>query len=397
VAASRLLLLTPAELSRDPRARRAAAAALAHGLEVAGVCGRLGGGEAVSLYGVPIKRVGRELLARTLRHTGAGGLRESRPLTRELRGIFRIGRVVTLTAQLRAAARRLGHFDVVHANDFATLPAAWLTARASDARLVYDAHELYAQEEASMPATYRAFVRVLERRLARRADAVVTVSEPLARELAERLSLPRRPLVVLNAPAREDVDEPRRQDGPLRAIYQGAMAPGRPLEDLWSAVAAADGVELTVRVLGADPDRLRRDVELHGLDDRVRVAEPVAPDQLVAALAGHDVGVIFNRPRSGHYQVALPNRLFEYMMAGLAVVCPRLPALAEIVESEGVGVTYTPGSPKALGATLAELALDRERVLALGRRARERALERYNAEVESSVLVEAWRVSWLPR
>jgi glycogen synthase len=385
----RLLLLTPSELTRDPRARRAAVAALARGFEVAGLCGRLGSGEAASLEGVAVARVGHERVARTLRKAGAGGLTESRPLVRELRGVFRIGRVLTLTAQLRAAARRLGRFDVVHANDFATLPAAWLTARANGARLVYDAHELYAQEEASMPSTYRAFVRALEGFLARRAHAVVTVSEPLARELAVELRLGRRPLVVLNAPPREEVEEPR-ADGPLRAIYQGAVAPGRPLEDLWEAVAASDGVELTVRVAGVDLEALRREVALRGLEGRVRVAEPVPPDRLVAALAGHDVGVIFNRPRAGHFQVALPNRLFEYMMAGLAVVCPALPALAEIVEGEGVGVTYTPGSPAALGAVLTELASDRERVTQLGRQARRRALERYNADVESSQLERAW-------
>jgi glycosyltransferase involved in cell wall biosynthesis len=389
---ARLLLLTPSELTRDPRARRAAAAALARGFEVAGLCGRLGGGKAVPLHGVPVMRVGHERVARTLRRAGAGGLTESRPLVRELRGVFRIGRVLTLTAQLRVAARRLGRFDVVHANDFATLPAAWLTARASRARLVYDAHELYAQEEASMPSTYRAFVRALEGFLARRAHAVITVSEPLARELAVELRLDRRPLVVLNAPPREEVDEPRPSDGPLRAVYQGAAAPGRPLEDLWDAVAAADSVELTVRVAGVDPEALRREVAQRGLEGRVRVAEPVPPDRLVAALAGHDVGVIFNRPRAGHFQVALPNRLFEYMMAGLAVVAPRLLAVAEIVESERVGITYEPGSPSALGAALAELAADRERAAALGRRARERAVERYNAEVESLQLARAWNL-----
>ena len=386
----RLLLLTPSELTRDPRARRAAASALARGFEVVGLCGRLGGGEAASLDGVPVMRVGHERVARTLRRAGAGELTESRPLVRELRGVFRIGRVVTLTAQLRAAARRLGGVDVVHANDFATLPAAWLAARANDARLVYDAHELYAQEEASMPVTYRAFVRALEGFLARRAHAVVTVSEPLARELAQELRLRRPPLVVLNAPPREEVDEPRRSDGPLRAVYQGAVAPGRPLEDLWAAVAAFDGVELTVRVAGADPEALRRAVALRGLEGRVRIAEPVPPDRLVAALAGHDVGVIFNRPRAGHYQVALPNRLFEYMMAGLAVVAPRLPAVAEIVDGDGIGITYEPGSPAALGAALAELAADRESVAAFGRRARKRALDRYNAEIESVQLARAW-------
>jgi len=77
-------------------------------------------------------------------------------------------------------------------------------------------------------------------------------------------------------------------------------------------------------------------------------------------------------------------------MAGLAVVAPRLPAVAEIVDGEGVGITYEPGSPAALGAALAELAADRERVAAFGRRARELAVERYNAEVESAQLARAW-------
>src|SRR5947209_19842847 len=90
-ASSRLLLLTPAELTRDPRARRAASAALARGLELVGVCGTLGGAEPASLDGIPVTRVGRERLASALRRRGAGGLRESRPLARELRGIFRIG------------------------------------------------------------------------------------------------------------------------------------------------------------------------------------------------------------------------------------------------------------------------------------------------------------------
>ena len=386
----RLLLLTPSELTRDPRARRAAVAALARGFEVVGLCGRLGDAEAVSLDGVAVTRVGHERVARALRRTGAGGVGEARPLARELRGLFRIGRVLTLTAQLRAAARRLGRFDVVHANDFTTLPAAWLTARATGARLVYDAHELYAQEEASMPAAYRAFIHALEGPLARRADAVVTVSPPLARELEDTLRLARPPLVVLNAPAREEIDETERRVGPLRAVYQGALAPGRPLGDLFAAVESAGAVELTVRVAGADLEALRRDVAARGLAARVEIAEPVPPERLVAALAGQDVGVIFNRPRSGHYDVALPNRLFEYMMAGLAIVAPRLPAVAEIVDGEGVGITYEPGSPAALGAALAELAADRERVAAFGRRARELAVERYNAEVESAQLARAW-------
>jgi glycosyltransferase involved in cell wall biosynthesis len=89
-------------------------------------------------------------------------------------------------------------------------------------------------------------------------------------------------------------------------------------------------------------------------------------------------------------QLAMPNRLFEYMMAGLAIVCPRLPGVAPLVESERVGMTYEPGRPEALGAALTELARNGSRAAEMGAQARRLAMERYNAEAEAGVLADAW-------
>ena len=65
-----------------------------------------------------------------------------------------------------------------------------MRARRARARLVYDAHELYASFEADPPRLYRAAMLALERALARRADAVVTVSDPIADELVRTLGWP---------------------------------------------------------------------------------------------------------------------------------------------------------------------------------------------------------------
>jgi glycosyltransferase involved in cell wall biosynthesis len=100
--------------------------------------------------------------------------------------------------------------------------------------------------------------------------------------------------------------------------------------------------------------------------------------------------VIFNRPVTLNQQLAMPNRLFEYMMAGLAIVCPRLPGVAPLVESEGIGMTYEPGRPDALGAALTDLAANPARAAEMGAQARQLAMERYNAEAEARVLADAW-------
>jgi glycogen synthase len=386
---ARILLLTAHELTRDPRARRAAATALARGLDVTGVCGA--GEPPVPLEGVEVTRVGNGQVGARLRRAGLGGMRPSGPLMRELRGLFRLGRLAAANLRLARAAARQGPAEIVHANDFDTLPAGRVVARRRRARLVYDAHELYSDQEPEPPRLYRAVVRVAERLLARRADAVVTVSEPIAEELQRTLRLRRKPLVVLNCPPRTEVGEaPASTDDRLRAIYQGAMGPGRPLEDLLAAAATAEPVQLTIRLANADLDALRGQVLGRGLEGRVEVVEPVPPDRLVEALAGFDVGLVINRPLTRNDELVFPNKLFEYFMAGLAVVVPRLPGMTPLVEGEGLGLTYEPARPAALGAALAELAADRARLDGMRRRARKLALERYNAEEQRRSLETAW-------
>lgn len=388
---TRLLILTPGELTRDPRARRAAAAARDRGLEVVGLSGP--GGPPVPLEDVRVVRVGGEGLGAALRSAGLGGMRRSRPLVREARGLFRLARLAASTVRLVAAGRRLGAFDIVHANDLDTLPAAHLLARRPGTRLVYDAHELYTSQEPDPPRLHGAVALRLERRLARRAHAVTTVGESIARELDRRLRLPRPAIVVLSSPERYEGELPERAGGgPLRAVYQGAMGPGRALDDLLEAASAAgEDVELTVRVAGADLVRLRSDVAARGLSGRVHVVDPVAPDRLVPALLGFDVGLVINRPVTANDEHVLPNKLFEYLMAGLAVAVPRLPGMTPLVEGEGVGVTFEPARPDLLGAALAGLARDRDALAAMQARARRVALERYNAATQAEVLAATWQ------
>lgn len=385
----RLLLLTPAEITRDPRARRQAVAALVNGFEVVGLCGRISGEEPDSLEGMRVERVGPRGRTNPAWEVGLAQ-RRAGSLQRELRGAYRLVRLLVRTLRLWRAGRSLGRFDVVHANDLDTLPAGWLLARRHESRLVYDAHELYSEYERKPPRVARAVIGLLERTLARRAEAVVTVNEPIAAELAARLHLDRAPLVVLNAPERQTVEPNAFAIGPLRAIYQGAFGPGRPLRDLLDALAAAPSVHLTVRAVRMTPDVVRAEIARRGLEGRIAVADPLPPSRLLEGLRDAEVGVIFDRPQSRNSELSLPNKLFEYLMAGLAVAVPELPSLASLVTEEGVGVTFAPGRPEALGEALEALAVDRDRLAALRHRAVVAARTRLNAEAQRPTLLRAW-------
>jgi glycogen(starch) synthase len=382
----RLLLVTPAELTRDPRARRAAAAAKALGFGVVGLSGRISGEEPAPLEGVDVVRVGPRGQTNEQWTSGAAGRTSAAPL-RELRGIYRLVRLIVRTRALVKGGTTIGRTDVVHANDLDTLPAAAKLARDLHSRLVYDAHELYTDFDPDPPRLANALLARLERRLARRADAVVTVSEPIADELRSRLGV--EPIVVLNAPELDPREPPEVEPGgPLRAVYQGAFGTGRPLEDLLEAVRLAPDVLLTLRVNRAARERLQRALP-DDVRPRVDVREPVSPGDVISALHGHHVGVLFDRPVTRNAELSAPNKLFEYLMAGLAVVAPESPGL-RWVRDEQLGELFTAGSPVSFAATLQGLAANPAQVAKMRSNARRAAVERYNAESQRAALARAW-------
>jgi glycogen synthase len=373
--APRLLVLAPGEISRDPRARREVAAAASYGLEVEAIGG-----------------VAEGASNRSSRLSGLGGIRPTRPLIRELRGLYRLLRLVLLTVRLATRGRRAGRVDIVHANDFATLPAGWLLARAKHARLVYDAHELYTEQEPDPPRLHRLVATRAEGWIARRADSVVTVADTIADELHVRLRLATPPLVVLNCPPLTDLTSKPAHTRDLQAIYQGAVGPGRQLADLFEVASFLENVQVTIRVIGVDTEVLRSEVAHRGLEEQVRIAEAIAADELVAALEGFDVGLVINRPVTRNDELVLPNKLFEYLMAGMAVVAPRLTELHRLIERENVGLTFEPANPRSLADALLLLATDRDTLRLYRDNARRVAIERYNAEHQAETLAKAWRI-----
>jgi glycogen(starch) synthase len=283
--------------------------------------------------------------------------------------------------------------EIIHANDFDTLPAGWLLARRGAARLVYDAHELYSAHETDPPWLYRATALFVERALARRADAVVTTGDTFASEVKERLRLREPPIIVLNAPEVWPDHSPESPDrGPLRIAYHAAADhAGRPIDDLVNAAAVLPDTVWTVRVIQLDLIRHRQRLVDRGLDTRVSFEAPLPADRLHEGLIGHHAGLILQRPITPNDALAIPNKLFEYMMAGLAVIAPNLPGLA-IVGEEGIGILYDAGDPMSLADAVRSLAADRPRLDRFRKRARELAVTRYNAEAERPALRRAWGI-----
>lgn len=277
--------------------------------------------------------------------------------------------------------------DALHAHDLNTLPVAAALARRLRVPLTYDAHELY-PEMSTLSAREAATWRRLERRLAGRADHVVTVCDSIAGELQRRYGLAR-PTVLRNCPTATNGTSPHAppdMKGAPVVLYQGGFSPNRGLETL---VRAAHDLERGTIVLmgwGRLEGELRALIAGERLDERVRIVPPVPTGEVVARAAEATVGVIPYEPVGLNNLYTTPNKLFDYMAAGLPIVASRLPELTRFVEGGELGLTFSPGDPASLAAALNEVLADPARYERMRQRARESA-RRYTWERESPKLL----------
>jgi len=244
------------------------------------------------------------------------------------------------------------------ASDLYTLPALAAAARRHGAALVYDARELYAAlDSAHGRPVVSAVWQAVEDRYAPRADAVLTVGDAIADRLAERVGIDR-PLVLYNAPqAAPGAPDPaalRRalslpDDGRMVVLYQGLFRQGRGLPSLAEATSRVEGVRTVLIGEGALEASLAETGK--ALGDRLVVHPFVPPDRLAALTPGADLGACLIEPLTESLRLSLPNKLFEYLAAGVPVLASPLPEIRAVVD-QGVGVLADPHDPGAVADAL---------------------------------------------
>jgi len=290
--------------------------------------------------------------------------------------------------------------DFYHSNDLSTLPLGCWAKRQTGGRLVYDAHELYSETVVIGRLERRAY-RLTERYLIRRADRVITVCQSIARELKDRYNV-ELPEVVMNCPPKVDVDENRahrsvRQelglpdDVPI-IVHSGGITVGRGLYNLVRAVRhLREGVLAFVGqpFQGVDKD-LSDLVKQENVADRVVFLDPVPPYEHVSYIASASVGVAAFQPICLNYYYVAPNKLFEYLNAGLPVVCSDLPEMKRVVEGYNAGRTFDVEDPADIAAAIEWVLSDKDRYEELRRNAR-KAAEVYNWENESRKLLAVYK------
>jgi glycosyltransferase involved in cell wall biosynthesis len=289
--------------------------------------------------------------------------------------------------------------DLVYCNDLDTLLAGVVWKSQYGAKLVYDAHEFWAHVDSESPWWEVAIYLRYERALLAHVDAAYTVNPLLAKVMEAELghpfgSLPNcapiESVSRLAAPSVHAAEMKALARGAVIFLYQGGFAPNRGIKELvhvWRCVNAARAV-LFLR--GPDNEHktayMNHARELGILDKSVFFLDPVTEDELIAAAEAADVGLIPYRAAIINHQFCCPNKLSQYMQAGLAILANNLDFVKSIVEKYECGLIYDINNESQFLATILRLADDREFRLACQLRARKMVALEYNWEEVSKPL-----------
>jgi len=288
--------------------------------------------------------------------------------------------------------------DIYHSFDLKTLPLAYFVSRINRSKLIYDSRELYVESmrDEELPKVYKRIMTSVERFLIKRVDGIIVVSDSIADILVKRYGI-ERPTVIFNcAPYKEYRrttiirDLLNIKDDKRIVLYQGLISRGRGLENLVSAARYLDNAVVVLIGDGNLKGELIRKVKEEDLEEKVKFIDAIPYKELLDYTMSADLGVHPVQNTCLSYYYGAPNKLFEYLMAGLPVAVSNFPDMRRIVENEGVGETFDPEDPKDIARVINNILNDEKKYNRMRRNALKIAKERYNWEMESEKLLKIY-------
>jgi glycosyltransferase involved in cell wall biosynthesis len=309
--------------------------------------------------------------------------------TKRFRMIFNRGFLFYKFFNIRLFFYLLFHkSDLLVSNDLDTLLPNFLISKIKNLPLVYDSHEYFTGVPEIQNRPFVKWVwKSLERSVFPRLKNVITVSEPIA-SLYENLYKVK-PVVVRNFSKKSDHLTPysRKEIGiaenDLLIIIQGTgINIDKGAEELIDAVNISDGVALLIVGSGDVVAKLKNRVTELNIRHRVIFIPAVNWETLMRYTRSADLGMCLEKDTNLNYRFSLPNKLFDYISAGLPVIASKLPETEKIIRENSCGIIIEVVTPKLISETV--LQLKRNPVMLEGlRRNAEKASLIINWDLES--------------
>ena len=287
--------------------------------------------------------------------------------THRMKLMFRKGPLFYLEYNLRLFFHLLrSDYSVMVANDLDTLPANYLASRIRRKPLIYDSHEYFTEvpELIGRPIV-RAIWTSLEKLLVPKVDAAYTVCDSIAGVYRDLYGVDFKVIRNLPVCSKEEINNDVntfRAEEPKIILYQGALNLGRGVESAIRSMQYLDGVELWLAGDGDLTVQLKELVTELKLESKVKFLGRLPLSELSKVTRKADLGISLEEDLGLNYRFALPNKLFDYIQAGVPVLVSNLPEMRRIVDHYQIGMIADTHQRKDLAEIMKLALFDKEKV-----------------------------------
>jgi len=238
--------------------------------------------------------------------------------------------------------------NVYHVHDLHPLPSGSIATRQLGAKLVYDCHELFIEQEFNKKE--RRKWSHIEQKYIYSVDRVITINKSIARELQKRYGI-QLPAIIQNCESRAQRDKSIQSGKSISlrrfvltneskiVLYQGGLLPNRNIEVMIRSMNFVSNPHITLVILGNGELRakLNKIVKKERLERRVLLVPAVSQDELIRITAFARVGVIPYQATCLNTYYCTPNKLYEFIAAGIPLLVNDLPELRNIITKYEIG------------------------------------------------------------
>ncbi|MGQ9620861.1 MAG: glycosyltransferase [Bacteroidales bacterium] len=318
--------------------------------------------------------------------------------TRRFRMIFKKGFLFYKFINIRIFFYLLFHrFDLLVANDLDTLLPNFLVSKIKRIPLVYDSHEYFT---GSPEISERRFVRfvwkTIEKMIVPYLKYFITVSDSIAKLYENEYGL--KPVTIRNCAPLSDAIKPYEKQeigipehDSLLIIQGTGINIDTGGEELIEALAETENVSLMIAGSGDMIPVLKEKAARLKKAGKVKFIIPMPWEELMRYTKSADAGMILTKDTNINYRFSLPNKLFDYLSAGIPVIASNLPEIMNIVTGFNCGIIIPEVTPEEIKEAIKMISGNRDLLDALRKNA-VRASEELNWEKESGKASEFYNV-----
>ena len=238
--------------------------------------------------------------------------------------------------------------DVVWANDTDTLLASYVAAKMKRRKLVMDAHELFPEvpELIGRERVKKVWERI-EMKLMPKCDALLTVCQSIANYYKERYGVEM--TVVRNVSSGQwSVVSGKRSARTNVLLYQGAVNKGRGVDWAIDALEWLEDCRLVIAGGGDLLEEMKAYAAQKPWKERIEFTGRLTPEELVPLTRQASVGLVMLEDMGLSYHFALPNRVGDFVAAGVPMVVSDLPEMASVVRRFNIGAVIDGSGAQSL-------------------------------------------------